>query len=242
MKELTLLQIITYAAKALVNSEVFILIILELAILLLSIAFSRVISKKFVKTVAIGASLVLAVFYGVNYLDTLSVFMNNVSTKVMEYIYFPSTIEFLGTMIASFGIMLATLANKNEKKVVKIINTAVPITISFIFLSIIEYMNTMNIDFNEFSVFTEPVLMSLNELAIGLFVAWLISLVIYKVDTLVIKKANAKKIVETNVLEINEIKIDKQQTSKNLVTVNLEAIEIPDEEEEIEMPKLRGQA
>lgn len=242
MKELTFLQIITYAAKALVNSEVFVLIILELAILLLAIAFSRVISKKFVSTVAIGSSLILAVFYGVNYLDTLSVFMNNVSTKVMEYIYFPSTIEFLGTMIASFVIMLITLANKNEKKLVKVINTAVPITISFLFFSIIEYMNTMEIEFNEFSVFTEPVLMSLNELAIGLFVAWIICLIIYKVDLLIIRRTNAKKMVEANVLNIDEIKIDNQQTSENLVTVNLEAIDFNNNDDEIEMPKLKSKA
>lgn len=240
MKELTLLQILKYAFKAVINSEVFVLIILELAILLLSFAFSKVINKKFVKTVAIGASLIIAVFYGVNYLDTLSVFMNNVTTKVMEYIYFPSTLEFLGTMIISFGIMIYTLAKKKEKKILKVINTAVPITISFLFLSIIEYMNTMEIEFNEFSVFTEPVLMSLNELAIGLFVAWIISLIIYKVDVLLINKTNAKKIVEKNVLEVEEIRIDKQQTNNNLVTVNLEALS-QDDDEDIELPRLRSE-
>ena len=241
MKELTLIQILTYALKALVNSEVFILIILELAILLLSFAFSKVINKTFVKRIAIGASLIIAVFYGVNYLDTLSVFMNNVTTKVMEYIYFPSTLEFLITMFVSFGIMIYTLANKKAKKILKVINTAVPITISFLFLSIIEYMNTMNIDFNEFSVFTEPVLMSLNELAIGLFVAWIISLMVYKADVLLINKTNAKKIVEKNVLEVEEIRIDKQQTNDTLVTVNLDALSQEDDED-IELPRLKSEA
>jgi len=240
MKELTLLQIIKYAFKALINSEVLILIILELAVLLLSLAFSKIINKKFVKNVAIIASLIIVTFYGINYVDTLSIFMNNVTTRIMEFIYFPSTLEFLGTMIVSFIIMIITLANKNEKKIVKIINVAVPITISFLFLCIIEYMNGAEIEFNEFSVFTEPVLMSLNELAIGLFVAWLISLLIYKIDVHVIKKANAKKIVESNVLNIEEINIaNKQQVNNTLVTVNLDNID--DSDEDLELPKLKSE-
>ena len=241
MKELTLLQIIKYAFKALISSEVLILIILELAVLLLSYAFSKIINKKFVKTVAIAATLVIATFYGLNYIDTLQLFMDNVTTRVMEFIYFPSTLEFLATMIVSFIIMFVTLFNKKEKKLVKVINVAIPMTISFLFLCIIEYMNGADIEFNEFSVFTEPVLMSLNELAIGLFVAWIISLLIYKIDIHVIKKANVKKIVESNVLEVNEINIaNKQQVNNTLVTVNLS--NISEDDEDIELPKLKSEA
>ena len=167
--------------------------------------------------------------------------MDNVTTRVMEFIYFPSTLEFLATMIVSFIIMFVTLFNKKEKKLVKVINVAIPMTISFLFLCIIEYMNGADIEFNEFSVFTEPVLMSLNELAIGLFVAWIISLLIYKIDIHVIKKANVKKIVESNVLEVNEINIaNKQQVNNTLVTVNLS--NISDDDEDIELPKLKSEA
>jgi hypothetical protein len=240
MKELTLLQILKNAFKAIINSEVLVLIILELAILLLSIGFSKVISKKLVKSVATVASIVIAVFYGINYIDTLTVFMDNVTTKLMEFIYFPSTLEFLATMVISFIIMFVTLANKKEKKLVKVLNVAVPVTISFLFLCIIEYMNGANIEFNEFAIFTEPVLMSLNELAIGLFVAWIISLIIYKVDVHVIRRANAKKIVESNVLEMPEIRIPGVQASNTLVTVNLNNLESADDED-IELPKLKSE-
>ena len=167
--------------------------------------------------------------------------MDNVTTKLMEYIYFPSTIEFLATMLISFVIMIKTLANKKEKKIVKVINVVIPIIISFLFLCIIEYMNTMEIEFNEFSVFTEPMLMSLNELAIGLFIAWIISLIVYKVDVLVINKSNPKKIVESNILDIKEIRIPEQQESNRLVTVNLDNIStMEDEDDELELPKLKS--
>ena len=240
MKELSLFQIIKYAFKALINSEVLVLLVLELAVLLLSYAFSKIINKKFVKNVAIIASVIIMIFYGLNYIDTLSLFMDNVSTKLMEFIYFPSTLEFLGIMLTSFVIMVITLSRKKEKKVIKIINIVVPVIISFLFFSIIEYMNGADIEFNEFSVFTEPVLMSLNELAIGLFVAWLISLLIYKVDILVIKKTNAKKIVEKNVLDVEEISINEKQQTNTLISVNLD--KLPKlKEEEIELPRLKSQ-
>lgn len=241
MKELSLFEVIKYALKAFVNSEVLILVILELAILLLSLAFSKIINKGLVKKVAILASIIIVIFYGLNYVDTLSIFMDNVTTKLMEYIYFPSTIEFLATMLISFVIMVKTLANKKEKKVVKVINVIIPIVISFLFLCIIEYMNTMEIEFNEFSVFTEPMLMSLNELAIGLFVAWIISLIVYKVDVLVINKSNPKKIVESNILDIKEIRIPEQQESNRLVTVNLDNISpVEEDNEDLELPKLKS--
>lgn len=244
MKELTIVEILTNAFTALINSEVFILIMLELAILILAMSFSKIANKKVIKFVAIVASLIVGAFYAVNYIDTLSLFLDNVTTRVMEYIYFPSTLEFLGTMIVSGIIMLITLFNKKEKAIVKVINVAIPVVISFIFFSIIEYINNMSITFDEFAIFTEPVLMSLNETAIGLFVAWIVSLIIYKIDLAVIRRVNAKMIVneKVNIMDIREIDLDKQQTSDSLITIDVKDIpQIEDEEEEIEMPRLKNQ-
>ena len=83
--------------------------------------------------------------------------------------------------------------------------------------------------------------MSLNELAMGLFVAWIISLIIYKVDMRVIRKVNVKKIVESEVLDVEEITIPDTQESKNLVTVNLDELD-EEEDEDLELPKLKSEA
>lgn len=237
MKELSLLQIIGNTINAMSHSNVFVLVLFELAILVISIVFSLFINKRLVKLVASLASIIVLVFYSINYVDTLFIFIDNVSTKLMEFIFFPTTLEFMITMIISFVIMGITLMRKEENIVVKTINVIIPIIISFIFLCIIENINTMDIDFNEFSVFTDPTLMSLNEAAIALFVAWLISLIIYKVDVLLIKRINSKKIVEHNVLQIEEIRIPAYQDSPSLVTVNTKALT---DDEEIEMPRLKN--
>ena len=241
MKELTIIEILNNAFTALINSEVFILVLLELAILILTLTFSKVSKHKSIKVISVIASLTIAGFYCYNYIDTISLFLDNVTTRVMEYLYFPSTLEFLGTMIVSIIIMLITLFNKKENIFIKIVNVCIPVVISFIFFSIIEYMNTMNIKFDEFAIFTEPVLMSLNETAIGLFVAWIVSLLVYKLDVAVIKRVNAKGIVRARVLDVNEIKLE-QQTSDTLVTINVENLpEEDEEEEEIELPRLKSQ-
>lgn len=220
MPELSLFEIIKYSIKSLLNSEVFILLILELAILLIALVFRKFMNKKVVKSTSIAASLVVLGFYVSNYVSTLMVFINNVSTRLMEVIYFPTTLEFMIVMIISFVIMFITLINKKQKVIIKVINSILPLTISFLFLCIIEYINVNNVPFDEFSVFTNPILMSLYELAMGLFLSWLIGLVVYKIDAIIIGSINAS---------------EAREVDANLVTVTL-----PAEEEEIELPKLKN--
>ena len=155
--------------------------------------------------------------------------------------YFPTTLEFTVVMLISFVIMIISLVSKKSNKILKFVNTFIPIFISFLFLSIIEYINSNSIPFNEYSVFTDPTLMSLNEFAMGIFIAWIISLIIYFIDNMIIKHMNAKEIINDNyVPNVQEITIPKSETK---VKVNEPiVIELDDEEEqeEIELPKLKN--
>lgn len=220
MPELSLFEIVKYSIKSLLNSEVFILLILEMAILLIALIFSKFMNKKVVRVTSVAASIVVFGFYISNYVSTLMVFINNVSTRLMEVIYFPTTLEFMIVMVISFAIMAITLLNKKKNTILKVINSILPLTISFLFLCIIEYINVNNVPFDEFSVFTNPILMSLYELAMGLFMSWLIGLVVYKIDAIIIGSINAS---------------EAKELTDNLVTVTL-----PVEEEEIELPKLKN--
>ena len=239
MRELSILQIMSNTLTAITHSDVFVLILFELIVLVLSLVFSKYVNKKLIKVVSTIASIIILSFYCVNYIDTITLFLDNVSTRLMELLFFPTTLEFMVTMIISFLIMIISLFNKKENKIVKVINVIMPIIISFIFLCIIESINTLGINFNEFSVFTDPTLMSLNEAAIGIFVAWIISLAIYKIDVLLINRLNSKKLVEQNVIYVEEIHLPTTQESEHLVTVNLNNLP-KEEEEEIEMPRLKS--
>lgn len=224
MPELSLFEIIKYSLNSLISSEVFILVLLELAIVLIAIIFRRLMNKKVVKNTSIIASLIVLGFYVSKYISTVLVFLNNVSTRLIEVIYFPTTLEFMLVMVISFVIMGSTLLSTNTNKYLKIINSVLPLTISFLFLCIIEYINVNSIPFDEFSVFTNPILMSLYELSMGLFMSWIIALIVVKVDKFIINSITVANLSD--------------KTSLNLVTVTLPSEKQDDED--IELPKLKN--
>ncbi len=221
MPELSLIEIIKYAVNSLMDSKVFILLILELLILVITLIFRKFMDKRTVHITSTIASLVVLGFYVSNYINTIGVFLNNVSTKLVELLYFPTTLEFMLVMLVSIVVMSLTLTNKKSKMIIKVVNSVFPIMISFLFFTIIEYINVNNIPFDEFSVFTNPVLMSLYELAMGLFMSWLIGLIVYKIDIFIIES-----ITHTNLIS---------EKYPDLVTVNL-----TNSDEEIELPKLKS--
>ena len=224
MKELSILQIITTAFNAAKDSKVLVLIGLEVLLLIVHAVFRNLMDKKLIDRVCLASGLLLIGFYLVNYINTISVFVNNVSAKAIELIYFPTTLEFVIVMILSIVISLYTLL-KSDKIALKVINVLVPSIISFLFFCIIENVNSLGIDFNEFSVFTDSTLMSLHEMAMGLFISWLVGLLLYKLDTYLINKA------------VNEVyNIDYKYKTVNSLTIN----EINDElDEDLDMPKLK---
>ncbi len=223
MKELSIIEIITTAFNAVKDSKIIVLFGLELLILLIHLVFKKSMDKKINNRVSLGASLLLLGFYLVNYINTLKVFVDNVSTKLLDLIYFPTTLEFIIVVILSIIISIYTLV-KSNKTSLKIVNILVPTIISFLFFCIIENVNTLELDFNEFSVFTNSTLMSLHELAMGLFISWIIGLILYKIDEYVINKA------------VNEV----YETDYNYKTVNALSIdEINNQDEELEMPRLK---
>ena len=223
MKELSIIEIITTAFNAVKDSKIIVLFGLELLILLIHLVFKKSMDKKINNRVSLGASLLLLGFYLVNYINTLKVFVDNVSTKLLDLIYFPTTLEFIIVVILSIIISIYTLV-KSNKTSLKIVNILIPTIISFLFFCIIENVNTLELDFNEFSVFTNSTLMSLHELAMGLFISWIIGLILYKIDEYVINKA------------VNEV----YETDYNYKTVNALSIdEINNQDEELEMPRLK---
>lgn len=226
MPELSLLEVISYAFKSLAESKVLVLLILELAILIISFIFRRLMNKRIVNRTSIIASLVVFAFYISNYMETVITFINNVSTKLIELIYFPTTLEFMLVMLISFVVMGVTLISKKSHWFLKFLNTSMAIVISFLFLCIIEYINVNHIAFNEFSVFTNPILMSLYELAMGVFITWIIGLSVFKIDKVIINSIN----------EVEEAQEDLREEELIMVTLPEENNYV---EEEIELPKLK---
>lgn len=252
MEELTIMQVLSNSVNALLSSKVFVLVILELLILGLYLVFNKLVKKNYIKTSTILGAIVVFGLYLSKYASTLKVFLDNVTINMMELIYFPTTLEFTFVMALSFVIMVITLGNKNTKPIIKVINVALPMIISFLFLNIIEYTNVNHIEFGEFSVFTNPILMSLHELAMGLFVAWIFGLIIYKVDVFVLSKLPSEVEIELPAKKEEDLVTIKIPDRVMYNTVGLEDVyEInnidkikgllkpEDNKEDLELPKLK---
>lgn len=237
MAELTFIEMVKNTFFTIVDSEVFTLLLFEIAIILVTLVFSKLMDKKVVRNTGIIASLIVLVFYLSNYFNTVVSFVNNVATRLIELIYFPTTLEFVLMILVSFGIMAATLLNKKSGKVLKVINSIVPFIVSLILFTIIEFITMNNIPFDEFSVFTDSTLTSLYQLGMSLFITWIIGLIIYSVDMYLIKKVSLNKNVDTNEdLSLVTVKLPAS------LEVEAEDLDIDlDLEEEIELPRLKGE-
>lgn len=215
MNELSLTNIIGLTFKTLLDSRVLVLMVLEIGILVLSHLFKRLINKKVVNTTSILASMVVLSTYSYKYIDTFKLFIDNVSTKLVEMIYFPTPLVTICIIILSIIILISSYY-KNSNKIIKNINTSIVLSIVFIFLCMIEYMSTYKVAFDEYSVFSNPVLMSLNEVITGLFVAWMLILLVYKIDKYILSKIKVEDLSNDNI-ELPKLKVD----------VNEEYIELP---------------
>ena len=238
MKEFTFIEMLKNVFTTIVDSEVFVLVLFEIAIILVALVFSKLMDKKVVRNTGIIASLMVLVFYLSNYFSTVVTFIDNVSTRLIELIYFPTTLEFVLMLLVSFGIMAATLFNKKSGKVLKVINSVVPFSISIILFTIIEYINMNHIPFDEFSVFTNDTLTSLYQLGMAVFTTWIIGLIIYSVDSFVINRVSLNSESNTNEnLSLVTVKLPKD------FEVKAEELEVrADVEDEIELPRLKGEA
>ena len=124
MQDLSLIEIAKNAIKSMLDSQVFVLFIFEAIVLLLAIIFKHFMNKKTVIRTCIFTSIIVLGLYISNYITTLITFINNVTTRFIEFIYFPTTLEFVVVMVISFTIMIITLINKKSSKIVKFINNA----------------------------------------------------------------------------------------------------------------------
>ena len=97
-----------------------------------------------------------------------------------------------------------------------------------------KYISIRKIDFNEFSIFSNKELMSLNQLVTILFLVWISILLIRKLDkyaiSSLVKDAN-NNYIDTN--DIVSIDVDDSIEEKRNIIID-------EDGEEIEMPRLKS--
>jgi hypothetical protein len=168
-------------------------------ILMILLFFYSKLNKKIMKFIFIilYVSIIgFAVFkYGKYFLTSIDSFV----TLFMANIYFPIIPVYVVIMLISFIIMIVTLSSKNKHRIVKIINTVFFTFIQMLFALFIYVVESNKIDIStNTNLYSNEQTMTLLELGMGLFVVWIIILIII----FYLKKADvifkSKKVEETD--------------------------------------------
>ena len=179
MNQLTFVDKIQVLFKLLFSSPIIIGIFAFSMILMIVLFFYSRFNKKIIKYVfsLIYISLIgFAVFkYGKYFLTGIDSFL----TLFMANIYFPIIPVYVVIMFISFIIMVITLGSKKKSNVVKIINTVFFTMIQMLFALFIYIVESNKIDLSSNTgLYSNEQTMTLLELGMGLFVVWIIILLV----------------------------------------------------------------
>ena len=179
MNQLTILEKIQVLFKLLFSSPIIIGIFVFSLFLMIVLFFNSRLNRKLVKYSFIGIYVLVIGFaffkYGSYFLTSIDSFL----TLFMANIYFPTIPVYVAIMIISFIIMIVTLSSNKRSKVVKIINTVFFTVIQMLFAVFIYVIESNKIDVSSNSnLYTNELTLTLLELGMGLFVIWIIILLI----------------------------------------------------------------
>ena len=179
MNQLTIFDKVQVLFKLLFSSPIIIGIFVFSLFLMIVLFFNSRLNKKIIKYVFIGIYVIVIGFaffkYGSYFLTSIDSFL----TLFMANIYFPTIPVYVAIMIISFIIMIITLSSNKRSRVVKIINTVFFTIIQMLFAIFIYVIESNKIDVSSNSnLYTNEQTLTLLELGIGLFIIWIVILLI----------------------------------------------------------------
>lgn len=246
MNQLSFFDKINILFKLLFSSPIIIGIFAFSLILMIILFFSSKLNRKLIKYIFIFIYLLLIGFsifkYGSYFLTSIDSFL----TLFMANIYFPIVPIYVAIMVISFIIMIITLSGRHKSRFIKILNIVFFTIIQMLFVVFIYVIESNNIDLStNTGLYSNEQTMTLLELGMGLFVVWIILLLVI----LYLKKADkifkVKKPEEQNDFDeyINDYNIPSKLSSvsapnsssvgENLVSENIITSSNINEDEEI---------
>ena len=153
------------------------------ALLVILLFINKIKNRKVIILMAISYMTLLIITVGINF-DTLSDVFDSIATNIFTNIYFPSTHIYLFTLLLIDVITAGSFLNIKCDKAYRISNGICFFVNNFIMVLILDVVSKNDIDlFSKESLFSNIDLVMLLELSIGIFIVWLLSiLVIYVTD------------------------------------------------------------
>ena len=113
------------------------------------------------------------------YYDSLLVLLDSISKNIVSLIYFPTVLEYIIMLIISLIILIYSLVSKKISSNIKMFNALAFISNSYIFFLILDEIENSKVDLSsKISIYTNDHLMILFEISLGIFIIWMVILIL----------------------------------------------------------------
>ena len=184
-------------------------------------------NRKYIMSITLSLLLILGIDIVINYKELAEVF-DNFMTIFFSNIYFPSVYVYVGTLLIVAIAFITSMFNKMLNKIYKIINGITFVMNNILLAIILNIIAKNKIDvFTPNELYTNINLVAVLEISIGLFVLWVLSLIVVYTTSVICDRIGNKR-REFVTCDINSdvegIDITKDTSSYNNVLTPVEAV------------------
>ena len=184
-------------------------------------------NRKYIMIITLSLLLILGIDIVINYKELAEVF-DNFMTIFFSNIYFPSVYVYVGTLLIVAIAFITSMFNKMLNKIYKIINGITFVMNNILLVIILNIIAKNKIDvFTPNELYTNINLVAVLEISSGLFVLWVLSLIVVYTTSVICDRIGNKR-REFVTCDINSdvagIDITKDTSSYNNVLTPVEAV------------------
>lgn len=184
-------------------------------------------NRKYIMIITLSLLLILGIDIVINYKELAEVF-DNFMTIFFSNIYFPSVYVYVGTLLIVAIAFITSMFNKMLNKIYKIINGITFVMNNILLVIILNIIAKNKIDvFTPNELYTNINLVAVLEISIGLFVLWVLSLIVVYTTSVICDRIGNKR-REFVTCDINSdvegIDITKDTSSYNNVLTPVEVV------------------
>lgn len=184
-------------------------------------------NRKYIMIITLSLLLILGIDIVINYKVLAEVF-DNFMTIFFSNIYFPSVYVYVGTLLIVAIAFITSMFNKMLNKIYKIINGITFVMNNILLVIILNIIAKNKIDvFTPNELYTNINLVAVLEISIGLFVLWVLSLIVVYTTSVICDRIGNKRreFVTCDInSDVEEIDITKDTSSYNNVLTPVEAV------------------
>lgn len=184
-------------------------------------------NRKYIMIITLSLLLILGIDIVINYKELAEVF-DNFMTIFFSNIYFPSVYVYVGTLLIVAIAFITSMFNKMLNKIYKIINGITFVMNNILLVIILNIIAKNKIDvFTPNELYTNINLVAVLEISIGLFVLWVLSLIVVYTTSVICDRIGNKRreLVTCDInSDVEGIDITKDISSYNNVLTSVEAV------------------